>query len=70
MNLPTFRILPVASGPDDGWVVETTHDSGVVERSIVFASQEEAQAAADSWQHLDEDWAAVAPLRRSRRRDA
>jgi|HubBroStandDraft_5_1064220.scaffolds.fasta_scaffold2029055_2 hypothetical protein len=70
MVLPTFRILPVGPGAQDGWIVETTHDGGVVERSVVFASQEEAQAAADSWLHLDEDWAAVAPLRRPRRGDA
>jgi hypothetical protein len=57
--MPTFRILPVAPGAENGWIVETTHDSGVVERSVVFASQEEAQAAADRWLHLDEDWAGV-----------
>jgi hypothetical protein len=59
--MPTFHILPVAvaQAAEKGWVVQTTHDSGVAERSIVFASQEEAQAAADSWQDLDEDWAAV-----------
>jgi hypothetical protein len=57
--MPTFRILPVASAAYDGWVVETTHDSGVLERSITFASEEEAKAAAESWQDLDEDWDAV-----------
>jgi hypothetical protein len=55
--MPIFHILPVAPAAENGWVVETTHDSGVAERSIIFASQEEAQAAADSWP--DEDWAAV-----------
>ena len=59
MITPTFRILPVTPDPEDGWVVETTHESGVVERSVVFATQAEAQAAADSWQDLDEDWDAV-----------
>lgn len=47
MIMPMFRILPVAPAAENGWVVETTHDSGVAKRSIVFASQEEAQAAAD-----------------------
>jgi hypothetical protein len=59
MTMPIFRILPVAPAAENGWVVETTHDSGVAERSIVFASQKEAQAAADSWEDLDDDWAAV-----------
>jgi hypothetical protein len=57
--MPTFRILPVVPGAENGWIVETTHDSGIVERSVVFASQEEAQAAADRWLDLDEDWATV-----------
>jgi hypothetical protein len=57
--MPTFQILPVAPAAENGWVVETTHDSGVLERSITFASQEEATAAADSWQDLDEDWDAI-----------
>jgi hypothetical protein len=57
--MPTFQILPVAPAAENGWVVETTHDSGVLERSITFASQEEAKAAADSWQNLDEDWDAI-----------
>jgi hypothetical protein len=57
--MPTFQILPVAPAAENGWVVETTHDSGVLERSITFASQEEAKAAADSWQDLDEDWDAI-----------
>jgi hypothetical protein len=70
MISPKFRILPVAPGPDNGWIVETTHAGGVVERSVVFASEEEAQAAADRWLHLDEDWAAIAPLRRPPRSDA
>jgi hypothetical protein len=54
-----FRILPVTHGVTNGWVVETTHENGVVETSVVFATREEAQAAADSWIHLDEDWAAI-----------
>jgi hypothetical protein len=57
--MPTFQILPVAPAAENGWVVETTHDSGVLERSITFASQEQAKAAADSWQDLDEDWDAI-----------
>jgi hypothetical protein len=57
--MPTFPVLPVLLGSESGWVVETTHESGVVERSVVFATQAEAQAAADSWQDLDEDWDAV-----------
>ncbi len=57
--MPIFRILPVAPAAENGWVVETTHDSGILERSITFASQEEAKAAADSWQDLDEDWGAI-----------
>jgi hypothetical protein len=59
MVAPTFRILPATPGAEDAWIVETTHDSGVVERSIVFASRAEAQAAADQWIYLDEDWAAI-----------
>ena len=59
MMIPTFRVLPVSLGAENGWVVETTHESGVVERSVVYATQAEAQAAADSWQDLDEDWEAV-----------
>jgi hypothetical protein len=55
MILPTFRILPVGPGPDNGWIVETTHGLGVVERSVVFATQVDAQAAADTWKDLDED---------------
>jgi hypothetical protein len=54
-----FRILPVSLDADLGWVVETTHPSGVVERSIVYKTEMQAQKAADSWIHLDEDWAKV-----------
>jgi hypothetical protein len=55
----TFRILPRSPDADLGWVVETTHESGVVETSIVYQTQATAQKAADSWIHLDEDWARV-----------
>jgi hypothetical protein len=54
-----FRILPLSLDADLGWVVETTHASGVVETSIIYETQEKAQKAADSWIHLDEDWAKV-----------
>jgi hypothetical protein len=57
--MPTFRILPVNLDADRGWIVKTTHESGVVDTSIVYATQMKAQAAADSWEHLDEDWAKV-----------
>jgi hypothetical protein len=57
--MPTFRIIPINRDADLGWVVETTHESGIVEKSIVYRTQTEAQAAADSWEHLDEDWAKV-----------
>ena len=57
--MPRFRVLPVSSGSEDGWVVETTHENGVVDTSVVLASQAVAQCAADSWQDLDEDWDAV-----------
>ena len=55
----TFRILPRSLDSDLGWIVETTHESGTVERSIVYSTREKAQKAADSWLHLDEDWAKV-----------
>jgi hypothetical protein len=55
----TFRILPLSRDQDLGWVVETTHGSGVIDKSIVYSTQEKAQRAADSWVHLDEDWAKV-----------
>jgi hypothetical protein len=54
-----FRILPRSLDADLGWVVETTHESGIVETSIMYPTREKAQAAADSWIHLDEDWAKV-----------
>jgi hypothetical protein len=59
ISMPTFRVLPVSPGAENGWFVETTHEGGVVEKSVVLASQAVAQAAADSWQDLDEDWDAV-----------
>ena len=46
-------------GADTGWIVETTHDNGLVETSVFLPSQAKAQAAADSWKYLDEDWAAI-----------
>ena len=57
--MPTFRILPAYADADLGWIVETTHESGMIETSVVLPSREKAQAAADSWAHLDEDWAAI-----------
>jgi hypothetical protein len=57
--MSTFRILPANMDADLGWVVETTHASGIVETSIVYETREKAQKAADSWVHLDEDWAKV-----------
>lgn len=32
--MSTFRILPVSPDVDFGWVVETTHESGIVKTSI------------------------------------
>ena len=57
--MSTFRVLPASLAADAGWIVETVHENGVVEKSVVLTSRVEAQAAADSWEHLDEDWAAV-----------
>jgi hypothetical protein len=57
--MPTFHVLPIQLGVEWGWVVQTTHDNGVVETSIVFESYEKAQVAANAWTHLDEDWAKV-----------
>ena len=57
--MSTFRILPVGYEAELGWVVETTHQNGTVEISVIFASHAEAQAAAAAWEHLDEEWAAV-----------
>lgn len=57
--MPKFRILAAERAADRGWVVETTHSSGVVERSIAYPTKSKAQAAADSWVHLDEDWAKI-----------
>jgi hypothetical protein len=59
MVAPTFRILPATPGAEGAWIVETTHGSGIVERSIEFASRKKAEAAADQWTYLDEDWAAI-----------
>jgi hypothetical protein len=57
--MTTFRILPVGRDADQGWVVESTHGTGIVETSVVLPTREKAQASADSWIHLDEDWARV-----------
>ena len=57
--MSTFRILPASPETGFGWIVETTHDTGIVEVSVTLTSYAEAQAAAASWEHLDEDWAAV-----------
>ncbi len=57
--MSTFRVLPVSLDADFGWIVETIHETGIIERSVVLASRAQAQAAADSWQYLDENWAAV-----------
>ena len=57
--MPSFRILPRNLDAKLGWVVETTHGSGIVETSIVYPTRAQAQVAADSWIHLDEDWAKV-----------
>ena len=59
MVMPTFRILPAQLDEKLGWIVQTTHDNGVVETSIVFESQEKAQIAVVDWTHLDEDWEKV-----------
>ena len=61
--MPGFRILPARREAKAGWVVETTHDSGRVEISIIMASKAEAEAAADRWIHLDEEWAAIDGLK-------
>jgi hypothetical protein len=57
--MTTFQILPVDLDPKGGWVVKTTHDDGKIDISIVYDTQAKAQAAADSWTYLDEDWAKV-----------
>jgi hypothetical protein len=66
--VPIFHIVPVTPGAENGWVVKTTHDNGVVEKSVVFATQQKAKAAVNSWLYLDKDWDAVI-IRRPRRRD-
>jgi hypothetical protein len=57
--MATFQILPVDKDGEIGWVVKTTHDDGTVDTSIRYETQAKAQAAADSWINLDEDWAKV-----------
>jgi hypothetical protein len=57
--MTTFRIVPVNLDSDTGWVVKTKHDNGVTETSVVYPTRETAQAAADTWTNLDEDWAKV-----------
>lgn len=57
--MPTFRILPVDLDAKQGWIVETTHDDGVVNKSISYPTKEKAQEAADSWIYLDEDWGKI-----------
>jgi hypothetical protein len=61
--MTTFRIVPANLDSATGWVVKTKHDNGVIDTSIVYATREMAQAAADTWTHLDEDWAKVLPAR-------
>lgn len=62
--MPGFRIMPAKREAKVGWNVEITHDSGRVETSIIMASKAEAEAAADRWVHLDEDWAGIDGLKR------
>ena len=57
--MATFLVLAVHLDSSIGWVVKTTHDNGIIDTSIVYETRERAQAAADSWTHLDEDWAKV-----------
>jgi hypothetical protein len=58
--MATFEILPTNLDGKLAWVVKTTtHATGVVDTSIRYPTRAEAQAAADSWEHLDEDWAKV-----------
>ena len=57
--MATFQILPSDQDAKIGWVVKTTHDDGTVDTSIRYETHTKAQAAADSWVHLDEDWAKV-----------
>jgi hypothetical protein len=57
--MATFLVLAVDLDSSIGWVVKTTHDNGIIDTSIVYETRERAQAAADSWTHLDEDWAKV-----------
>jgi hypothetical protein len=35
------------------------YDNGVIDTSNVYPTRAKAQAAADTWTHLDEDWAKV-----------
>jgi hypothetical protein len=57
--LAKFCIRRSDASSADGWVVETTHDNGAVDVSVVYGSQADAQRAADGWAYLDEDWAEV-----------
>ena len=57
--MPTFCVVPVDLDAARGWVVKTTHDDGITETSIVYESQEKAQAAAASWTRLSDDWRKV-----------
>jgi hypothetical protein len=57
--MTSFRIVPANLDASFGWVVKTTHDSGITETSIVYASRAKAELAVASWTHLDEDWASV-----------
>jgi hypothetical protein len=57
--MTTFRLSPADPNGKIGWVVKTIHDDGRVDTSIVYETRAKAQAAADSWTNLDEDWAKV-----------
>jgi hypothetical protein len=57
--MATFCIYLVDVDGKTGWVVRTTHDDGTVDTSIRYETRTQAQAAADSWTNLDEDWARV-----------
>ncbi len=58
-DMATFQILPVDKDGKIVWVVKTTHDDGTVDTSIRYETRAQAQAAADGWIYLDEDWARV-----------
>ena len=57
--MTSFQIVPANPDASFGWVVKTTHDNGLTETSIVYASRAKAELAVASWMHLDEDWASV-----------